>query len=64
MTGVDEKFALVFGDMSPLSEESTCTTLTIYVVPVGDTLLHKAPVVPNFDALGVAIAKEKLQNTP
>ena len=62
MVGVDGQFALVFGDTSPLLEESTC--MTLYVATVGMVLLHKAPVVPNFDTQGAAMAKEKWDNTP
>ena len=36
MTGVDEQFAVAFGDISPLLEENICTALTICVAPVGD----------------------------
>ena len=62
MKGVDKQF-LTFGNISPLPEESTCKTVTIYAAPIGVMLPHKAPIVTTFDAQGAAIANKILHNT-
>ena len=64
MTKVDDQFALAFANQPPPVPIVTCTTLTLYLSPSGAITPRKPPAVPNFDAQGAAIAKEKLKNTP